>query len=254
MTQGFSQDQKRHLTFEEIPISLKALYTMMLLVLGLGYLFALIQIYEVHSGRDGNPGLSVEDIRIAYSGSKTDTKLEVAIKGPMSRMLSEEQRTQIIAWVRDGGSEESFKTDVAPIIEARCLACHDGKNPHIPDLTQFSTIQELAQYDTGVSVGTLVRVSHIHLFGLTFIFGFMGLIFSHAYIKRRYVKAIILVIPFVAILVDVASWWLTKVSAGFAYAVIIGGALMGLSFAIQWIVSMYQMWFFKCPDDYCVPH
>jgi hypothetical protein len=27
--------------------------------------------------------------------------------------------------------------------------------------------------------------------------------------------------------------------------VIIGGGLMGLSFATQWFVSMYQIWFYK---------
>jgi len=28
----------------------------------------------------------------------------------------------------------------------------------------------------------------------------------------------------------------------------ISGAFMGLSFAFQWIVSIYQMWFYKLPD------
>jgi len=32
----------------------------------------------------------------------------------------------------------------------------------------------VAEMDTGVSIGTLVRVSHIHLFGLTFIFFIMA--------------------------------------------------------------------------------
>ena len=53
---------------------------------------------------------------------------------------------------------------------------------------------------------------------------------------------------------DIASWWLTKVSTGFAYVVMIGGVLMGLSFAFQWLVSFYQILFFKCPpDESCTP-
>ena len=250
------QAQPRHLLFYELPISLKALYTMMLVVLGFGYLFALIQVYEVHAGRDGNAGLSVEDIRVAYNGSQADTRLEVAIKGPMARMMSEEQRTAVIAWVRDGAGEAGYTSDVEPIIKARCLACHNGSNPHVAKLTDYDSVKELAHLDTGVSINTLVRVSHIHLMGLTFVFGFMGIIFSHAYMKRRYLKTVIIVIPFLAILMDIASWWLTKVSSGFAYVVMIGGALMALSFAVQWVVSMYQMWFFRqCPvDEECIPH
>jgi len=249
-----SQYQPRHLLFNELPVSLKAFYSMMLIVLGFGYLFALIQVYEVHSGRDGNVGISVEDIRIAYNGSKTDTRLEVAVKGPMSRMLSDEQRTDIIAWVSDGASEGGFNDTVAPILKARCLACHGGSNPHVVNLAEYSSVKELVELDTGVSIGTLVRVSHIHLFGLTFIFGFLGLIFSHAYVKRRYLKTVVLVIPFIAILLDVSAWWLTKASPGFAYVVIVSGALMGVSFAVQWCVSMYQMWFFRCPDgEVCIP-
>ncbi len=255
MSSSSSGYQPRHLLLNELPISLKAFYSMMLIVLGFGYLFALIQVYEVHSGRDGNEGISVEDIRIAYNGSQTDTRLEVAIKGPMSRMLSEKQRTDIIAWVRDGADEGEFNEIIAPIIEARCLACHGGSNPHVVNLVEFSSVKQLAELDTGVSIGTLVRVSHIHLFGLTFIFGFLGLIFSHAYVKSCPLKTLILVVPFVAILLDVSAWWLTKVSATFAYVVIIGGGLMALSFAVQWCVSMYQMWFFKCPDgEECVLH
>jgi len=51
--------------------------------------------------------------------------------------------------------------------------------------------------------------------------------------------------PFFAIFLDIASWWLTKVSLLFAYVVLTGGALMGVAFAFQWIVSFYQLCFAK---------
>ena len=44
---------------------------------------------------------------------------------------------------------------------------------------------------------------------------------------------------------DVGSWYLTKLNTNFAWLIIISGALMGLSFAFQWVVSMYQIWFYK---------
>ena len=240
--------------FNDLPQSLKVLYTMVLLILGIGYVFAMIQIFEVHSGRDGKPGLAVQDIQIAYNGSKSDTRLEAAIKGPMNSMLQASEANTIITWVRSGAEQDHFEAEVMPVLEARCLACHDGSNPHIPNLSTFDLVSQLTIMDTGVSIGTLVRVSHIHLFGLTFIFAFMGLIFSHSYVRRQWVKSVVIMIPFVAIILDIMSWWLTKVSEPFAYVVVIGGGLMGLSFAYQWLVSMYQLWFFKCPPgEYCAP-
>jgi hypothetical protein len=231
--------------FHQLPCSLKVLYTMVLLTMGLGYLFAMIQIYEVHSGRDGGTGLSVKDIQIAYSGNKEGTRLESSIKGPMSGMLPAEDKTKIFDWIHSGTEKGKYEATVKPVIDSRCKACHDGSNPHLPNLTTYDGIMTVAAVDTGVSISTLVRVSHIHLFGLTFIFFIVGTIFSHAYFPKAWLKCLIMATPFIAIFLDVGSWWITKVSESFAYFVIIGGALMGVSFAIQWTVSMFQMWLWK---------
>ncbi len=61
-----------------------------------------------------------------------------------------------------------------------------------------------------------------------------------------WLKRTIVVTPFAAIAVDIGSWWFTKYSIHlFAYTVMISGFLMGVSFAFQALVSLYQMWFFK---------
>ena len=130
-------------------------------------------------------------------------------------------------------------------MEGTCYLCHNGSNPHIPNLTKFSVLKKLVARDTGPSIDSLVRISHIHLFGLTFIFSIMGLIFAHTQMTNKPLKCIVMAIPFLAIIMDIASWYLTKVSTGFAYTVIIGGALMGMAFAFQWLVSFYQIWFGK---------
>ena len=40
-----------------------------------------------------------------------------------------------------------------------------------------------------------------------------------------------------------------KSFAGFAYVVVLSGALMGLSMGMQILMSLYQMWFFKKQAD-----
>jgi hypothetical protein len=231
--------------YSEFPLSMRTLYTGTLMVLGIGYLFAMIHIYNSHAGRDGKPGLSVEDIAIAYSGSKEATKLEAAMLGPMSGMLPTNERGDIVGWVRRGLDEREYEDRIKPIFDRRCVACHDGSNPHIPDLNGYEEVAESAELDTGMDIFTLVRVSHIHLFGLTFIFFIMGMIFSHAFFRPVWFKSVIIMTPFAAIVLDIASWYLTKVHQGFALIVIGSGGLMGMSFAFQWIVSMYQIWFYR---------
>ncbi len=242
-------DRHNLLHFKYLPMGLRVLYTGTLIVLGTGYLFAMVYIFESHAGRDGNPMLSVRDLVIAYSGSKADTRLETALKGPMANMLPEGERNEIMAWVRAGASEADFNTNISAIVEQRCASCHGGSNPHIPTLTNYGGIAKMTEMDHGMDIFTLVRVSHIHLFGITFIFFLIGNIFSHAYIKPQWFKCLVLGIPFLAILADIFSWYLTKVFEPFAWVVMISGAFMGLAFAIQITVSLYQLWLYKLPQE-----
>ena len=118
----------------------------------------------------------------------------------------------------------------------------------LPDFTQFENIKAVAQGDTGASISSLTRLSHIHLFGISFIFFFVGLIFVMAKMDSVILKSVAVAMPFVSQLMDIFSWWLTKFDPMFAWVVIIGGTGMGLAFALMWTVSMYEMWLMK-PEE-----
>jgi hypothetical protein len=179
-----------------LPISRRVLYTGTLLVLGMGYLFGLIYVYASDSGRDGVAGLSVQDIVIAYSGTTEGTRLEAALRGPMGNMVGPADLASMVGWVQDGAERSSYESRIRPIIEQNCLSCHDGSNPHLSNLDGFDNMQSVVEHDTGTDVYTLVRVSHIHLFGVTFIFFVTGLIFSHAFLRPLWLKSLIMVMPF----------------------------------------------------------
>lgn len=233
--------------FQELPGSMRTLFTGALLVVGLGYLFAIIYIFAAHSSADGRPGLSVDDIKITYSGSDETTALEKALRGPMSGMLPQKDLATMLDWIRDGADKRSFKAEIETIVTDNCLSCHDGSNPHLSNLDSFENVQEVVAQDTGTDVFTLVRVSHIHLFGLTFIFFIVGFIFSHAYLRPVWLKSLIIATPFVGVIVDVLGWYLTKLYPSFAWIVLIAGAANGLSFAVMWVISIYQMWLYRLP-------
>ncbi len=240
--------RRLYLHYREMPDSIRVLYTGTLIMLGFGYMFAALYLFGSHSGRDGHPQtISVEDIVIAYSGSTEGTRLETALRGPMASMLPSNEIGQIIAWVERGADKVEYEGKIRPIMDKRCMACHDGSNPHLPNLDSHDHLMEVVVIDTGTDLFTLVRVSHIHLFGLTFIFYIMCVIFSHAYVRPGWFKCAVVATPFVCIAVDVSSWYFTKLFTPMAWAVLLSGALMGLSFAFMWAVSMYQLWFGRVP-------
>ena len=235
--------------FSELPLSMRILYTAALCILGLGYLFALVYLFHTYSGKDGNPfTLSYQDLVIAYTGSGKGSRIEAALRGPMSAMLPVEESSRLVGWVQEGASRATYEKAIRPVIDKRCMTCHDGSNPHLANLDGYDNIKKVTERDTGTDIFTLVRVSHIHLFGLTFIFFIVGLIFSHAYVRPVWFKCAVVALPFIAIAIDVGSWYMVKVYHPFAWVTMASGAVMGMSFAFMWVVSMYQMWFGKTPS------
>ena len=158
-----------YLHYSELPFSMRVLYTCALLVLGLAYLFAGIYLYHTYAGRaGGNPLLlTYQDIVVAYSGSGKGSRLESALRGPMSSMLPHDETESIIKWVENGAKRDRYENNLKPIFDKRCMACHDGSNPHLPNLNGYDNLKKVTEIDTGAGIFTLVRVSHIHLFGIS---------------------------------------------------------------------------------------
>lgn len=235
--------------YSEMPYSVRTLYTATLVVLALGYLFALTLIFVTYAGRAGGSPLmlSYQDIVVAYSGSGQASRLESALSGPMRTMLPPDEHDAIISWLHHGATRAAFVSTVSPLLEKRCLICHDGSNPHIPNLSNYDNVKKVTEADTGTPVETLIRVSHIHLFGITVIFFVMGSIFSHAYVRPVWLKCLVIALPFAATVSDISSWYFIKLYHPFGWVVIGGGALMALCFAFMWLTTMYQMWFSKPP-------
>jgi len=238
------------LHYSELPYSVRVLFTATLLILGLGYLFALLNIYFSYAGRaGGNPlMLSYEDLVVAYSGNAQGSVLEGALQGPMATMLPPDERTILLTWVRQGAARPTYDANIKPVIDKRCMTCHDGSNPHIPNLSDYDNVKKVTVLDTGASIATLVRLSHIHLFGMTFIFFIVGLMFTHAYVRPVWFKCAVIAMPFLGIGVDVSSWYFIKLYNPFAWVMILAGGLMAACFAVMWLATMYQMWFSKPPE------
>lgn len=235
----------RYRRFSDCSISEKLLDSFFIILLGIGYLFAMVMIYVTVAYQDGKPGLSTADIVIKYHGNRSGTKLEGALGGKMQMYRTPDEYTAIVSWIHTGADKPGYDKVVSPILARKCLGCHSpASGMGLPDLSSYEQLMPMVQMDTGESFGSLVKVSHIHLFGVSIVFYLLGRIFILSEMPP-WLKRAIVAIPFLAIVMDIGSWWLTRYANVFAYAVMIGGALTGVSFAIQAFTSLYQMWIYK---------
>ncbi|MDO9169000.1 MAG: hypothetical protein Q7U18_07905 [Methylobacter sp.] len=225
---------------------IKVLFTGYLCTVALGYFFALIQILFTHGMADGKFGLSVDDIVYSYYGNRSGTVLEQKLNGSMKDKAPELERFKIMEWVRDGADIDAYEDEgVDKIIENRCVMCHNKEASGIPDFTDFAALKALSEQDTGATFASLTRVSHVHMFGISFIFMFVGLIFSFSETTTTQYKCIAIGMPYAFLVADILSWWLTKINPMFAWLVIFAGMGMGVSFMFMWVTSILEMWLFK---------
>jgi len=233
--------------FSDASISEKLLDSMFLITIGIGYLFALVNLYYTDQGRDGEPGLSVKDVTLAYYGSHNQTRLGAAINGPMEPNLPNvAAKTTILDWIQHGATKEEFEEKVKPIMQSNCVMCHSAASgiSGIPHFDSYEHVLELTATDTGATIPALVRVSHIHLFGIAFILFLIGRIFLLCELPVLF-KRVVVAAPFAFLILDISSWYITKLIPQFAYVVIAMGAFVGITFAIQIFTSLYQMWLYK---------
>ena len=229
------------LNLPSLGLSVRVLFTGFILATGFGLSMAGAQIMLTHGMADGEFGLSVDDIVYSYYGDRNGSKLEAKLNGSMQDKASSEVKIEMIKWAKLGASEEKWNSEIKTLFQANCVSCH-STIPGIPDFTKYETVRDVAEVDKGVNISSLTRVSHIHLFGISFIFFFVGLIFSLSVGIPKWLKELAIITPFAFLIVDVLSWWLTKIHPGFAWLTIIGGVGYSAASAFMLTTSLYQMW------------
>lgn len=236
------------MTLRTLTLPLKVLASVFLLTIGIAYLFALAYLYLIDVEPHTKHGMGlVAAVIMKYYGQRDTTKLEAALRGPMAEYVSDSQRKLLIQWIRQGAGEADF-VKVQPVLTQACSECHSASSgTGLPPLSSYTEVAPYTVVDLGQSMKSLVRVSHIHLFGMSFLFMLTSLIFVFSEIPAS-VRAVLVAVPFLAIWLDVGSWWFTKHEPIFAYIVIGGGVLMGLSLALQIGMSLYDIWFARRED------
>ena len=235
--------------FYDCTLNEKLLYSSFLLLAGLAYVMALAYLYTSFEGIDNKPGLSVEDVADNYYGNRSGTRLESALRGPMASYIETEERNHVVEWLKSGAPKAGYEGVIKPILDERCVVCHSSASGlQIPDFSTYDGVKQVANVDTGVSLHSLMKVSHIHLFGIALVALGIGLVFRFALLPAWF-QCTLTLLPFIAIFTDIAAWFLTKWDPIYAYTIIIAGGILGLSWALQITISLYQIWFLRCQPN-----
>lgn len=232
----------RPLNLPSLGPSLRALFTGYLLVVSVGLATAGAQILLTHGMADGEFGLSVNDIVYSYYGNRGNSRLETMLNGTMKVNANDQDRATIIKWVREGSTEEEYANKVRAVVADNCLKCHGGNIPGLADFTAYEKLKVFAKFDEGKTIDGLTRVSHIHLFGIAFIFFFVCGIFTLAIRIPKLLKIGAIFAPFAFIVIDIGAWWATKWFPNAAYLTIVAGSTYNVAAAFMIITSLYQMW------------
>jgi hypothetical protein len=221
----------------------KLLCTFFLVCMGIGYVFCQLNLFFSYNMADGRMGLSLQDVVITFHGQPDMLLIESKLTGTMKEHLDDESdRNSLINWTKKGARKEEFN-DIKGIIIKNCLRCHTaGGKAAFATFDKLSTVSDtFKRINKGMSVSRLITLSHIHMISIGMIFALTGTIFLFTPINEK-LKIALLIFPFGSLMMDIFSWWLTKLVPIFAITVLVGGIFGVIAFLIQFVISILTMW------------
>lgn len=263
------------LTLHRLPTPLKLVLTAFLAMLGAGYLFAIANIYATHSGDDGRPGLTIDDLKAAYSGvtvEKTSVKTAPSmmlkmIEGAMRQYVSDDADYGVLhGWLAAGNGEAGLdreKDGRTPrrVITLNCLRCHASdsgeiigtKAPFGPDqlTVEYAMVSKFTTAGTASESGTirigpqsaphLILITHAHMLAIPIFTLMVAFLFWLTPLPAG-MRATVAPIPMIALVFDFSSWWLARVAPGMVYVIMAAGAAYGAAFGLQLLAVACGVW------------
>jgi hypothetical protein len=184
---------------------------------------------------------SVENIKIKYHYPA----LVSAMKTSMYQYVADDADIDTVTkWITSGKSEADYEKDIAPIMNTACVSCHNptstmtGAMPGLP-LTSYAEV--VSHSEAGYSWVKMAKQAHVHLFGIGTFLAIVSLIFAFTSF-RPWIRSTTIAVAWIALILDVLCWWLTKYQLSFAYVIVGAGAAMSGSAIGMCALSMLDLW------------
>ena len=243
----------------QLDASVRLGLTLLLLVLAGGFLAAGLHLAEHHEDRDERAGLSLDDLRGAYSGLASPAPLATALEQghpaelEHAERLPDPERALLLGWLAGERIGEDFDNldlgDAAPaeVLAARCLGCHargadDPVGQTLPleywdDVKRVAYAREIAATDGAI----LLASTHTHALALAS----TTLVLAALMLLTRWpvrLRNALVCLAGVGLALDLAGWWLARGTPAFVYAVVIGGGLYALAMGAMLLAVIVDLW------------
>ncbi len=241
----------------DLPAPVRAGLSCTLLAILGGFVASGAHLRFHHANRDERPGLSVDDLRGAYRGIRTRAPLLVALERGHPDDLAANERKALLDWLRGSRLAEDYddpeRGDSAPaeVLGRRCLSCHSRKapTPASPNLDFWDDVKAAAvsRDVRPVDPKILAASTHTHalsLGGLSILLG--GLLLATRG-PRPLVHGAALLLG-LSLLLDLASWWLSRGSEAFLGVLLVSGTLFNLLAVLGTAGVLLDLWLPKRPS------
>lgn len=206
----------------------------LLLLLAGGYVTSGLLLYFHYEKRDERPGLTIDDIIGAYHGLQSTAPILAAVERGHPENLPPEARAAFVAWLTGPRVTEDYDNldlgDNAPVelLAAHCVSCHKRGSPDsvaakLP-LEFFDDVKKLAvsRKVEPTDLKIVTASTHAHAIALATIGLVLAALLALSSWPRGLSGAVIALIG-VGICLDIACWWITRLTPLGAYGIVAGG-------------------------------
>lgn len=235
-------------TLPELPRYLRICLGLFLVLIGTGYLVALANIHFSHRLADGTSGLHPQALREVYHRTSTSIMMRMITTSMRQYFRSDDDYGTVVNWLESGATEDTYEAggreSVERILIRSCSRCHSaGSGVAVAQsrpLDNYRKIEKLITPGPGQSVERLTLVTHLHMLSIPVLAMMSTMVFATSHYHSRF-KSIICIGLFIALIIDFASWWLSRWSEHFIYGIIIGGVGFAACFGIQIAFSLLSL-------------
>jgi len=229
--------------------------TGIVLSLLLGVWASLVHLRDHHAGRDGEPGVSMDDLIGAYHGLDRPAKLVVSLEDGHPDDLPESERKILLDWLGGGQVSEQYDAlelgDASPaeVIDRRCLDCHsrqstegDGIGKEVP-LEYWDDVSKVAFSRSVEATPAEIQITSLHTHALAM--ALMTLAALGLLLATRWPRAIVGLLAAaggLALFVDLISQLLTRDYVLLVWGIAGGGGLWGFCLVAACVGVLLDMW------------
>jgi len=227
--------------------------TLLCVVLAGGFAAAGSHLYTKTSGRDQQPGMSIDDIKGTYHGIRSRAPLLLAMERNHPESLAKDDRERLVKWLTGTRVTEDYDNpdlaDKAPaeIIAKNCVSCHsrnakDAAAKTIP-LEFLDDVRALAvSRDVNPNaVADVAASTHAHAISLATMSLVLGLMLGMTRWRGGF-AGFVFAAHSLGLLCDIGGWWATRADERFAAMIAGGGAAYFATAAILLLMVVSDLW------------